>query len=125
MLQKDLLGAENAKRIFQKKVLLRTKETGMVYEQFASNAPKIMINSDTSTKHTPLYRYAGTIKRNWENLDYAAKPYVDAMFNLDQITDNYGADTARSVVAYFLANAKSWRGELARSTKAELRKLLS
>ena len=74
--------------------------------------------------HKPLYQYAGTIKRNWENLDYAAKPYVDAMFNLDQITDNYGADTARSVVAYFLANAAKWRGEIARNTKKELKKLV-
>lgn len=74
-------------------------------------------------QHTPLYRYAGTIKRNWENIDRSAKPYIDAMFNLDQITDNYGADTARSVVRYFLMNATKWKGEIARNTKKELKRI--
>lgn len=78
---------------------------------------------DNKHTHLPLYRYAGTIKRNWDNIDRAAKPYIDAMFHLDQITDYYGADTGRSIVAYFLANASKWKGEVARNTKKELRKL--
>lgn len=73
--------------------------------------------------HTPLYQYAGRIKRNWENIDNSAKPYLSAMFNLNQITDTYGADNARQIVIYFLCNAKSWKGEIARATKAELKKI--
>lgn len=53
-----------------------------------------------------------------------AKPYVQAMFELDQITDNYGADSAQSIVRYFLSNAGSWRGDVARQTKSELKKLI-
>jgi hypothetical protein len=74
--------------------------------------------------HIPLYRYAGTIKRNWDKIDNTAKPYIDAMFQLDQITDSYGADSAKSIVAYFLANASKWRGEIARTTKLELKRLI-
>jgi hypothetical protein len=52
---------------------------------------------------------------------YRAKPYVDAMSRLDSIHSMYGADTAKSVVLYFLANANTWRGEDARRIKNELR----
>jgi hypothetical protein len=40
---------------------------------------------------------------------------------LDSITDNYGADSAKSVVLYFLSNANTWRGEHAKRIKAELK----
>jgi hypothetical protein len=74
-------------------------------------------------EHRPLYLYAGTIKRDWQNLDAAAKPYVAAMYNLDQITDAYGADSANEIVRRFLCNARGWRGQVARDTKAELKRI--
>ena len=46
------------------------------------------------------------------------------MRHCNQITDNYGADSAVSIVAYFLANAQTWRGPEARRIKAELREIL-
>lgn len=79
--------------------------------------------TQTATTHKPLYLYAGTIKRDWGTVDYAAKPYLDAMYSLDQITDNYGADSARTIVAYFLSNASTWRGQTAREVKKELKKI--
>lgn len=82
-----------------------------------------MENTNKSLTHISLYRYAGQIKRDWSNMDYGAKPYVSAMFDLDQITENYGQDTARSIVLYFLSNARSWRGEVAKQVKAELKKI--
>jgi hypothetical protein len=33
-------------------------------------------------------------------------------------------DTAKSIVLYFLSNASSWRGEKAKSIKAELKKMV-
>jgi hypothetical protein len=45
------------------------------------------------------------------------------MSGLDKITDSYGADDARSIVNYFLANATSWRGPKAKEIKAELKTL--
>jgi hypothetical protein len=79
---------------------------------------------ENTQTHKPLYQYAGIIKRNWDGLGATAKPYVQAMFELDQITDNYGADSAQSIVRYFLANASAWRGDVARQTKAELKRLV-
>lgn len=52
-----------------------------------------------------------------------AFPYLEAMHQLDRITDDYGCDSAKSVVLYFLANVQSWRGETAKRIKAELKAL--
>jgi len=46
------------------------------------------------------------------------------MLSLSNADDNYGADDGRTVVNYFLANAKTWRGETARRIKAELKSML-
>lgn len=59
-----------------------------------------------------------------KGVNYAAKPYLDAMMDLDSIGDNYYADSGASVVSYFLANAASWRGPVAKAIKIELNKLL-
>ena len=72
----------------------------------------------------PLHEIAKEIGDSWQPSNYAARPYLNAMRELDKITDQYGADTARSIVSYFLSNAQSWRGETARRVKAELRAML-
>jgi len=64
------------------------------------------------------------IMETWVKLSPHAKPYVYAMYRLDKITDNYFADSGKSMVQYFLANAGSWRGDDARRIKAELREML-
>jgi hypothetical protein len=46
------------------------------------------------------------------------------MLELDSLADSYGADTARSIVLYLLSNLGQWRGDTARSIKAELRAML-
>jgi hypothetical protein len=53
-----------------------------------------------------------------------AKPYVDALSTLESIDDNYYYDSARSVVGYLIANLSYWRGDTARTIKAELRSIL-
>lgn len=70
-----------------------------------------------------LATIAREIDASWANVNYAARPYLDAMLQLDTIEDNYYSDSARSIVAYFLANAGSFRGDAARRIKAELRSL--
>jgi hypothetical protein len=68
-----------------------------------------------------LSAIAAEIRRDWKKPNYAAVPYLDAMRGLDKITDTYIADSAKSIVTYFLGNAGSWRGEVAKRVKAELR----
>jgi ribosomal protein L37E len=41
---------------------------------------------------------------------------------LDSIKDNYGYDSGKSIVAYFLSNAAQWKGETAKIVKKELKK---
>jgi len=71
----------------------------------------------------PLHTIAEEITTNWTKPNYAAVPYLDAMSALDKVTDNYGYDSGKSVVLYFLANAGTWRGEVARRVKKELKEL--
>ena len=72
----------------------------------------------------PLSYTAQIIRTNWVNPSPYALPYIDAMAQLNSIEDNYYADTAHSVVIYFLANAQTWRGDTARLVKAHLKGLV-
>ena len=71
----------------------------------------------------PLYVIANEIRKDLKAVNYAAKPYLDAMSDLDSIKDSFGYDNAKSIVLYFLSNAASWRGEKAKAIKAELKKM--
>lgn len=72
----------------------------------------------------PLWAIVGDIRRNWPNPYFGAVPYLEAMANLSSVDDDYGFDSGRDIVRYFLANATSWRGEDARRIKAELKGLV-
>jgi len=73
----------------------------------------------------PIYQIAEEIRADWKPVSPYAKPYLDAMFSLHDISDNYYLDSGRSVVLYFLSNAGTWRGETARRIKEELKQLLN
>lgn len=72
-----------------------------------------------------LSTIAKDIRADWRNIYFGAVPYVDAMAELNSISDRYYADSAESVVRYFLANAGTWRGEVARAVKLELKGMLN
>lgn len=72
----------------------------------------------------PINHIAADIIRSWHRPYFGAVPYLSAMLSLDKITDDYGMDSGRSVVLYFLSNASRWRGEDARRLKAELKEHL-
>jgi len=68
---------------------------------------------------------AKEIRQDWGNKTYfGAEPYLQAMEELISIEDNYYHDDASSVIAYFLANATTYRGEVARKVKKELNLML-
>ncbi len=71
-----------------------------------------------------LSSLASMVYNDWKPVNYAAKPYLEAMASLNSIKDNYFCDSGSSVVAYFLANASHWKGETAREVKKELNKRL-
>ena len=71
----------------------------------------------------PIYEIAADIRRDWAKPNYAAKPYLEAMASLNSIDDKYYWEDGKSVVLYFLANASSWRGDVAKRIKKELKEM--
>jgi len=69
----------------------------------------------------PIYEIAADIRKDWKRPNYAAVQYLDAMLSITNIEDMYGSDTAKSVVLYFLRNAGTWRGPVAKDIKGELK----
>ena len=71
----------------------------------------------------PIDAIAREIRADWKNPYFGAVPYLEAMMDLWTINDRYGADSAKSIVLYFLSNASTWRGPVAKRVKAELKTL--
>jgi hypothetical protein len=46
------------------------------------------------------------------------------MRSVRSLSDDFGYDSAESIVQYFLANASTWRGDDARRIKAELKAIV-
>lgn len=76
----------------------------------------------TKLRAMNIAQIAGVIARDWKQVYFGAVPYLQAMRSLDKISDNYGQDDGRGIVAYFLSNATKWKGETARAVKAELKR---
>ena len=81
------------------------------------------VTNTTPATVRPLHEIAKEIRSDWKKVNFGAVPYLDAMSTLDKITDNYAQDSGKSIVLYFLSNASTWRGEVAKRVKAELKKL--
>lgn len=72
----------------------------------------------------PIYEIAREIRKDWgAKMSVYAKPYVDAMMQLNSINDRYYFDSAREIVQRFLCNAGTWRGDVAKRIKLELKAL--
>ncbi len=78
----------------------------------------------TKVGNRSLQQISREIRNDWKKVNYAAVPYLDALSQLNDISDNYYQDSAASVVRYFLANATTWRGDVARRIKAELNTMI-
>jgi len=91
-----------------------------------ANAVSETIEAPTSR---PIRSIARDICAEWgsqgKGVNFAAKPYLGAMLTLSTLNDRYGADSARSVIDYFLCDARPFRGDRARGLKAELRGILA
>ena len=81
-----------------------------------------------AVKKRTLTIIALEIREDWgkigKGISPYATPYLDAMLSLSSINDNYYHDSGTSIVAHFLANAQTWRGEVARRVKKELNEML-
>ncbi len=64
------------------------------------------------------------IGSNWPKISPEAYPYLSAMYCLNTLNDSYGLDSGRSIVSYFLANARQFKGDKAKALKLELKTML-
>ncbi len=71
-----------------------------------------------------VHMIAQEIAKDWKNPYFGAVPYLNAMHALETIETPYGADSGAAVIAYFLANAQTWKGETAKAIKKELNAML-
>ena len=69
-----------------------------------------------------LGQLAAICKADWKKPNFAAVPYLNALSQLHSVTDRFYAEDAHGIVLYFISNAGTWRGPLAKSVKAELKK---
>ena len=72
----------------------------------------------------PLHEIAREIRKDWQKVNFGAVPYLDAMGSLDKISDKFYLDSGRSIVAYFLSNASTWKGDNAKRIKKELNSMI-
>lgn len=70
-----------------------------------------------------LDEIADIIRKDWKKVYFGAVPYLDALGSIDS-SGMFMNDPWQSIVAYFLGNANTWRGPVAKEVKAELKKRL-
>jgi len=73
----------------------------------------------------PVYKIAADILNDWNRPNYAALPYLTAMLTINNEQEQYGCDTAKSIILYFLSNAGTYKGIKAKELKNELKTLLN
>lgn len=71
-----------------------------------------------------VFEVAREVRADWANVNYAAKPYLNAMLQMGDIKEPFFNDPGHMVVRYFLGNAQGWRGAKAKELKAELKAML-
>lgn len=69
-----------------------------------------------------LAQLAALCKADWKKPYFGAVPYLSALSQINSIDDRFLAEDAHSIVLYFISNASTWRGEIAKAVKAELKK---
>ena len=96
--------------LIESKMSTKQDNSSINLEQLKANLPAMGIAS-----------IARKIREDCKEVHFGAVPYLDAMI-YESVSDNYGCDSGRSIVAYFLSNASTWRGPVAKMVKAELNK---
>lgn len=85
-----------------------------------TKAPKLIASTMT------LPQLCKEIRKDWRKSDgssamyFGAVPYFKAMETMSNINDNFGMDSGKMVINYFLANASTWRGSVAKQVKFDL-----
>jgi hypothetical protein len=77
-----------------------------------------------ATPHIPLPTLVQQIRDDWKKPYFGAVPYLQAMATMCSFNDSYGYDDGKTIGLYFLCNAQTWRGPVAKAVKAEIKRQL-
>ena len=99
-------------------------QTGVYIGNGVVAKPKTSKTESNKMQNRQINEIAAEIKSDWKKVNFGAVPYLEAMQSINSINEYYGLEDARSVVAYFLSNATTWRGETARRIKKELKDMM-
>lgn len=73
--------------------------------------------------HSPR-ELAQIIRADWKpSIYFGAVPYLDAMNTMESFKQQFGCDDGDSIGLYFLSNAKTWRGDVAKLVKRRIKEL--
>jgi hypothetical protein len=67
---------------------------------------------------------ASICSRTWPKIYFGAVPYLQAMRTMSSFKEDYGADDGKEIAIYFLANAGTWKGDVAKAVKARIKELV-
>jgi hypothetical protein len=84
------------------------------------------LNTETIQQFT-ISELAQICRADWtKKINFAARPYLEALLSVDSktIVGSIGYDSVQGTVLYFLTNAGSWRGDVAKLVKGELKRRL-
>lgn len=73
-------------------------------------------------KGLKLYELVDVITADWKRPYFGAVPYIEAMGYCETVDTPYGCEDGKTQVIYFLSNANTWRGPVAKAVKAELKR---
>ena len=106
----DDAGGKTIERLIQ--AMAKARKSELVKEE---------ILKEGQYSNLKIYQFVPLIKNDWGTVSPYAKPYLDAMRSLKTLDDKYILDSGSGIVAYFLSNAASWKGQVARDVKKELK----
>jgi hypothetical protein len=98
---------------------------GIIKIRAGKTAPNTVYQKKGERMGRSLNVIAADIQNDWQKVNIAALPYLEAMHSLITVNDRFGLDSGDSIVRYFLSNSTTWRGPVARSIKAELKALIN
>lgn len=89
------------------------------------DARKLALIEKANEGTLTIAELAGEAARDWKRVNYAAVPYLNALYTFQSRDpkEMYGYESAKSCILYFLSNATTWRGPVARAIKADLKRL--
>jgi hypothetical protein len=105
----------------------RKEELRALNLQVIEDAERELVKAKANHKNKqmrPLNEIAGEIRRDWKKVYFGAVPYLEALECMESPQGNFGCDSGREIIMYFLSNATTWKGETARRIKAELKEAL-